>query len=205
MKTSIMKTNKYKMSLNVIHAKYLIRSAITCSLLVIALGCAPIQIKVDYDKNINFDKYKSYSWIPNEQLGIVDINFEKQVLDELITNTANSVLQQKGFSIDRDKAKFLVSYFLVIDTKTDVYVVENYYSNIPYTTPATTSSTRDYQKLRENTYEQGILIIDIVDQQSKQRIWRGYAQSRIGIYKDPKKQEKRVITAVKKILSNFPP
>ena len=168
-------------------------------------GCSPIQIKVDYNKNINFDKYQSYSWIPNEQLDIVDINFEKKLLDSLVTNTANNKLKEKGFIVNDEKPDLLMSYFLVVDTKTDVYVVDNYYSNIPYAIPPTTSSTRDYQKLRENTYEQGILIIDIVDQQTKERIWRGYAQSRIGIHKEPEKQEKRIITAINKILSNFPP
>lgn len=168
-------------------------------------GCAPIQIKVDYNKDINFDKFQSYSWIPNEQLDIVDINFEKKLLDELVTNTANNALKEKGFIVNNNSPELLISYFLVVDTKTDVYVVENYYSNNPYAIPPTTSSTRDYQRLRENTYEQGILIIDIVDERTKERIWRGYAQSRIGIYKEPEKQEKRVITAINKILSNFPP
>ena len=200
-----MNTYNYKKGLIVNIVKFSFRFAITCSFVLMLFGCAPIQIKVDYNKAINFDNYKSYAWIPNEQLDIVDINFEKQLLDDLVTNTSNNVLNEKGFSVNKENPDFLVSYFLVIDTKTDVYVVENYYSNIQYATPATTSSTRDYQRLREDTYEQGILIIDIMDQHTKERIWRGYAQSRIGIHKEPEKQEKRVITATKKILANFPP
>ena len=168
-------------------------------------GCAPMEIKVDYNKQINFDIYRTYKWIANEQLDIVDLNIDKQVLDKLVTNTGNKQLDQKGFSIDNESPDFLVSYYLVIGTKTDVYIAENYYSNIPYKVPATTSSTRDYQRIRENTYEQGILIIDIVDQVTNERIWRGYAQSRLGIYKDPEKRENRVTSAVNKILSNFPP
>ncbi len=174
-------------------------------LMLLVTGCAPIEIRVDYSKDINFDKYQSFSWIPNEQLDIVDINFEKKMLDDLVTSTANNALKDKGFAANDDNPDLLISYFLVVDRKTDVYVVDNYYSNIPYAIPPTTSSTRDYQRLRENTYEQGILIIDIVDRQTKERIWRGNAQSRIGIYTEPEKQQKRVISAVNKILSNFPP
>ena len=201
----MIETFKNKMYLNNILKNCWTCIAFSILLINLLLGCAPIQIKTDYDKTIHFDKYKNYDWIPNEQLDIVDIDFEKQVLDDLVTNTANDALKEKGFSVNKTNPDFLVSYFLVVDTKTDVFIVENYYSNIPYSVPPTTSSTRDYQKVRENTYEQGILIIDIVDQNTKQRIWRGYAQSRIGIYKEPEKQEKRVITAVNKILANFPP
>ena len=174
-------------------------------ILLTVFGCAPVEIKVDYNKQIHFDIYRTYKWITNEQLDIIDLNIDKQVLDKLVTNTGNKQLDQKGFSIDNESPDFLVSYYLVIGTKTDVYIAENYYSNIPYKLPSTTSSTRDYQRIRESTYEQGILIIDIVDQVTKERIWRGYAQSRLGIYTDPEKREKRVTSAVNKILSNFPP
>lgn len=184
---------------------YLNRIVFSGLLILLVSGCTPIQIKVDYNKDINFDKFQSYSWIPNEQLDIVDINFDKKLLDGLVTNTADDALKAKGFTVNDHKPDLLISYYLVVDTKTDVYVVDNYYSNIPYAIPPTTSSTRDYQRLRENTYEQGILIIDIVDQQTKERIWRGYAQSRIGIYKEPEKQQERVVTAINKIFSNFPP
>ena len=199
-----MKIN-HQLNAPVVFTKYFIFFSITCFLVLICFGCAPIEIKVDYNKEVNFDKYKSYDWIANEQLDIVDINFKKEVLDELVTNTANKALRKSGFSFVKESPDYLISYFLVVDTKTDVFVVENYYSNIPYAVPSTTSSTRDYQRLRENTYEQGILIIDILDSQTKERIWRGYAQSRIGIHEEPEKQEKRVVKAVKKILNNFPP
>ncbi|WP_455207736.1 DUF4136 domain-containing protein [Kaarinaea lacus] len=180
------------------------RSITLCFAILLFYGCAPIQIKVDYDQNINFDKYKSYAWIANEQPDIVDISFEKTLLDNLVMDTTDKVLKDRGYARNNNP-DFLITYYLVVNTKTDVYLVENYYSNIGYPTQPTTSSTRDYEKLRKSTYEQGMLILDIVDNQTKERIWRGYAQSRIGIYNEREKQEKRIRTAIKKILNEFPP
>jgi hypothetical protein len=172
--------------------------------ILICSSCAPIEVKVDYNKDINFDNYKTYAWIDNEQPDIVDIDFEKEALDRLVTDATDKILQNRNFSI-KSNPDFLITYYLVVNAKTDVYIVENYYSDIGYATPPVTSSTRDYQKLRRATYEQGMLILDIMDSKSKERVWRGYAQSRIGIYQEREKQEKRIKTAIKKILNDFPP
>ena len=172
--------------------------------ILLCSSCAPIEVKVDYNKDINFDNYKTYAWIDNEQPDIVDVELEKEALDRLVMDATNRILQNRNISLNSDP-DFLITYYLVVNAKTDVYMVENYYSDIGYATPPVTSSTRDYQKLRKTTYEQGMLILDIMDSKSKERIWRGYAQSRIGIYPEREKQEKRVRTAIKKILNDFPP
>ena len=198
MKTNhILETNNFSYQIR-------LRSITLCFAILLFYGCAPIQIKVDYDHNTNFDKYKSYAWIANEQPDIVDISFEKTLLDNLVMDTTDKVLKDSGYARNNNP-DFLITYYLVVNTKTDVYLVENYYSNIGYPTQPTTSSTRDYEKLRKSTYEQGMLILDIMDNQTKERIWRGYAQSRIGIYNEREKQEKRIRTAIKKILNEFPP
>jgi hypothetical protein len=184
------------------------QSRISASLLWLTLllftGCAPIEVKFDYNKDTNFDKLRSYAWIKNEQPDIVEIPVQKDVLDRLVMDAADKVLNDNGY-FRNDNPDFLITYYLVINTKTDVYMIENYYSDIGYATPAVTSSTRDHEKIRRTTYEQGILILDVLDNQSKERIWRGYAQSRIGVYEEPEKQGKRVTTAIKKILDKFPP
>jgi hypothetical protein len=198
-----MKTNTKRIN-NVNFYQTTFRVAIIYVAFLLCYSCAPIEVKVDYNKDINFNNYKTYAWIDNEQPDIVDINFEKEVLDRLVMDATDRILQNRNFSLNSDP-DFLITYYLVVNAKTDVYMVENYYSDIGYATPPVTSSTRDYQKLRKTTYEQGILILDIMDSKSKERIWRGYAQSRVGIYPEREKQEKRVKTAIKKILNDFPP
>jgi len=188
-----------------IHCRVYLRPIMIGILVLSCFNCAPIQVKVDYNRDVLFDKYTSYAWIDNAQSDIVENNFEKAVLDKLVMHAANEEFSNKGYSVANDSADFLVSYFLVVNTKTDVYVVENYYSNIGYPAAQVTSNTQDYQKLRQNTYETGILILDIVDRKTNERIWRGYAQSRFGASSGVDKPEQQIVTALRKILRHFPP
>ncbi|WP_455221508.1 DUF4136 domain-containing protein [Kaarinaea lacus] len=173
-------------------------------------GCAPIDVRIDYNKKVNFEKYKTYGVIDNEQPDIVDINISKEALDDLIVGAIDKALMEQGFYRDKDP-DFYITYYFVVDAKTNEYIVQGYYSDIYYSNlgyggpPPVSSATLENKQLRKSTYEQGMLMLDIVDSKTKERIWRGYAQSRIGIYKEPEKQKERATTAINKILANFPP
>ena len=54
-------------------------------------------------------------------------------------------------------------------------------------------------------YQEGNLILDFVDAESKQLIWRGQAKGFVDRKSNPKKDDKLVNEAVRKILKNFPP
>jgi hypothetical protein len=54
-------------------------------------------------------------------------------------------------------------------------------------------------------YEEGSLILDFVDPQTKQLIWRGSAKAEVDDVKTPEKREALIDEAVQKILKNFPP
>lgn len=170
-------------------------------------SCAPIQVKTDYDHSIDFSKLQHYRWIPNEQPDLVDIGMDKVHLDQTVKDVITGKLNAKGYVPVSDNADFLVSYYLVINAKTDVFFVNQYYTGIGLVPESSRTSARDSQKIKSVTYEQGILIVDILDGSGKQRIWRGYAQSRSGIHNsssvDP--QLKRIKSALNKILNRFPP
>lgn len=179
-------------------------------IILFCYGCAPIDVRVDYNKKVNFEKYKTYGVINNEQPDIVDIKISKEALDDLIVGAIDNALIKQGFYRDKDP-DFYITYYFVVDAKTNEYIIQGYYSDIYYSNlgyggpPPVSSATLENEQLRKTTYEQGMLMLDIVDSQTKERIWRGYAQSRIGIYKEPEKQKERLKTAINKILANFPP
>jgi len=185
-------------------------TAIISITVLLCIGCAPIDVKTDYNKTVNFEKYKTYGIINNEQPDIVDIKISKEALDDLIIGTIDKALIEKGFSRD-ENPDFYITYYFVVDAKTNDYVIQGYYSDIYYSNlgyggpPPVSSATLENEQLRKSTYEQGILMLDIVDSQTKDRVWQGRAQSRIGIYEDPEKQKKRAISAIIKILARFPP
>jgi Domain of unknown function (DUF4136) len=54
-------------------------------------------------------------------------------------------------------------------------------------------------------YEEGTFILDFVDAQSKELIWRGVAKGEVRNYASPVKRDKRINVVVQKVLSDFPP
>ena len=54
-------------------------------------------------------------------------------------------------------------------------------------------------------YEQGTLLLDLIDPESKQLIWRGTGQTRLRDLKTPEEREARVREVVDRILERFPP
>ena len=54
-------------------------------------------------------------------------------------------------------------------------------------------------------YDQGTLVLDIVDGRSNELVWRGTAQARIDPSNSPEERQRRINEAVRKILDRFPP
>ena len=54
-------------------------------------------------------------------------------------------------------------------------------------------------------YQEGTLLIDMIDPSSKQLVWRGSGQARIRQSSSPEEREKRIGEAVQQILEDFPP
>ena len=53
-------------------------------------------------------------------------------------------------------------------------------------------------------YEEGTLVIDILDPATGKHIWRGYAQAKVDEARSPAEREKRVREAIGLILDRFP-
>ena len=118
---------------------------------IVVSACSPIRTKVDLvDKrnNINYSSYRSYDIVPNEQLDLVGLPLDKANLDELITRTVHKQLQGNGFQRNKENPDFLVAYYIVTNTKTDVYYIDNYYSGAGYM--PNRSSTRNSNLLMED-------------------------------------------------------
>jgi hypothetical protein len=158
------------------------------------INCSPLKVTIDYDKEVSFDNYSSFkimkhkkrkesiSWI-NNSLNLK--RTERAIRDHLLSKGFNEV--QSG------EVDFLVAYHIGEQKKVDVTYYGYSYRRRPY--PG--GGTKEVRK-----YKEGTLIIDIVDRDSKELIWRGYGD---GALRDPNYAEEQIYDAVKAILKSFPP
>ena len=188
--------------------KLSISTIIIMTLLLLAAACAPIEVSKKENKTFDFSTLKTYSWIPNEQEEFVGIAVDKKVLDEAIVTDINKALQSKGYILNTDNPDFHISYIVTVQGVRRVAQINSYYGNMGYGAyygqGSSTYGYNAYERQRTAAYTEGMLVLDIINVATKEHLWRGVAQTPIGIYKSKDKKRNRVTTIVNKILKQFP-
>jgi hypothetical protein len=162
-------------------------------------GCSSVSISYDFDRHQDFAQLKTFAWMPDEDTGIKDAR-HAQLRNDLFTQrlrrAVNSTLESKGYSIDTEKPDFTIVYHTGVQDK--VNVTNWGYTYGPYWGPWG-------QSVDVHQYTEGTLILDFINWETKELIWRGTAQSVLSSRPDPDKVEQRIQEIVDKLLANFPP
>ena len=182
----------------------MIRSATWMGLVVSTLAfaaCSGIKVSTDYDPDVDFSALRSYAWL-DDRSGIEGDRADvTSLLDRRVRSAVDETLPGKGLAqVARDEAEVLVSYHFGIETKLDVNTIHSSYGYGRGRYGARGSSQTTVKE-----YEEGTLLIDLIDPASKQLVWRGAGQARIRRSTTPEQSEERVRQAVAMILAEFPP
>ena len=173
-------------------------------LLLILGGCAGVRVSQDYEPGTDFSAYKTFDWKSADQPQTGNIRIDNPLLDGRIRKAVELALDAKGFrKTDRASADFLVEYNLAVQAKVDSSPVSigtgfgigggGSFGSIGVGTPVVDS------------YEEGLLIINIYDTKTGRLIWRGSGTRRLGWQSEPAKTTEDVNTLVDKILAQYPP
>lgn len=171
------------------------------------------QITYDFDKDVDFTQYKTYSfggWQQDSDKIINDID-KKRILSSF-----KSELLQRDLDYELAEADLVITLFLVVDDKTSTTAYTNYmgagmgygygygggrYGG--YYRPAWGwgggYSTTSYS---EEDYKVGTFVVDIYDAKSKKLIWQGV--SRKTINENASKRAKTIPKGVAKIMKKYP-
>lgn len=171
-------------------------SASMAALLVALLGaCSSFEVATDWDPAVDFSTISTYAWLERPDTEEPD---PETLLTQRIVRAIDSALAEKGMSqVPADDADVLVTYHVEIREKLSVNTRTHGYS--PHNYRGATASTTVQQ------YDQGTLLIDLIDPGGMQLLWRGSAQSRIRYSSTPEEREERIRAAVAAILKDYPP
>ena len=159
-------------------------------LVLFAAGCSAIyDVSYDYDREVDLTRLRSYACLPMPK---------ELATDELVVGrvkrAVDAEMEEKGIRTASDDPDFLIAMHVGSEEK--VSYQDWGYSYGGYWRRGGTSKFK---------YQEGNLVLDFVDAESKQLIWRGQAKGFVDRKSNPKKDEKLVNEAVRKILKNFPP
>ncbi len=170
------------------------RRIATRSLFYLAAGVLVLlaaKVMVDYNHNVDFTRYKTYSWIKVEA--------GDPLWPDRIMSAVDSQLTAKGWTKVPDSGDASLSAFGATHTQPRLETFYNslgggWYWNgfgdgVAYTTV-------------ENI-PIGTLVVDIFDTPTKKLIWRGRAEDALS--DKPEKNEKKLEKVVEEMFKHFPP
>jgi hypothetical protein len=162
------------------------------------------KVRVDSTPGVDFARYKRYTWrvhpVFEKKPELAD---KYQVGIELVKIAVNRNLLNRGFESTQQSPDFFITFFLTTEQRQDVDVVFSdgaygwggWYGFGSFYYPAWTETV-------VTKYLEGMLVMDFVDAETKQLIWRAYCRDEI---RDWRNRDKNVMKAVDKALKSFPP
>jgi hypothetical protein len=156
------------------------------------VGCASsVTTSVDYDRSIDFSRYRTYGWLQPARLG-------NDILERRLTTAIDRALAARG---------------LVRSDTPDLYVAMHgrLRKEVQYTAYDTgwgygwrrwgPGPTR----VRREEIPVGTLFVDLVDAKDKELVWRGTATTPIDKTASAEEREAAVGEAVEKLFAAYPP
>ncbi|NOQ64927.1 MAG: DUF4136 domain-containing protein [Methyloprofundus sp.] len=187
---------------------------LTLSIALFIPGCSSLSVNTDYDSKIDFSQLKTYRWHAENTHNEASKKYLTAITDQRIRSAIERQLQaQNLIKSTTGKADFLVNYSIAVEDKTDIHTYNNY--NGMYPGYGYRAGYGYYgggmgmgyasSETQVTHYQQGTLIIDIINPETDQLMWRGAADGRLP--KHSNKSEKDALTQkyVSKILLAFPP
>jgi hypothetical protein len=168
-------------------------------LLMVACGTS-ISTNYDYDVNARFEQYRTYDWVPKKESNAGGAGAARQQSDLMNNRIKNAIAQQlseKGFTENSSGPDVLMIFHTGVQDKVQVtdwgYRYSDYYWGW---------GGRDIDVYN---YEEGTLIIDMVDAKTNQLVWRGAGSVALDNNMSPEKANNLVNSVVGKIFSKYPP
>ena len=155
---------------------------------------APAQeISYDYDQSADFNAFRTYAWVRGTELD--DELNHKRIVDALDAGLAAEGLSKVEATADPD---LLVAYHARFGRDLEIQGFSSGWG--PYRFGA-----NRYGSARVDEILVGTLVVDMVDAETNDIVWRGTATKEIDTDASPEKREKNIRRAVEKILDKYPP
>ena len=174
--------------------------------LIIFQACSSVNITSDWDREANFDNYKTFKILPRDEANKAIINdFDWKRFQESITEEMNA----RGYTYQAENADLDVGIHILLEDKSDIRAYTDYYGTYGYggygwgygygpyggIGGATTTVT-------QYDYTQGTLILNIMDAKEKQLLYQGIA---VGTVKEGNvDREKRIHKVMAQVFAPYP-
>lgn len=170
------------------------------SILSLFSGCVS-PVVVDYEQSAlpQFSKYRCYTIDSrDERISYQDVALSP-IVDRRITRALHAVLLAKGYRSDCPEADFRVTFMTSSQTRTvmhDLSAGPPPFRRHPY------FGSIGYSHISIDQYEEGTLVVDVIDNVSQQLVWRGAHTARLA---REARNDSEIHKIISEVLEDFPP
>ncbi len=169
------------------------RLIILISICFIFAGCA-VQVHTVYNHKIDFTNYKKFYWLKGAEFTIKEPKYlNDSLVKQLMQSAIESEMKQKGIEFNADAPDLLMDVQVVVKSDT-AYI---YHRLAPEYNPIAFKSRDEIIMLK------GTLVIDIIDKQASEMVWRSVSVSYFELH--PDLTEANFKRGVASALKNYPP
>ncbi len=157
-------------------------------------GCATLRVQSDYDPDFHMGRLRTFAILENSE------EKKRSLTCQRIENALARELASKGYvETSKNKADFFVVFHMDVQSKTDIYTEYHYVGIRPYGWGGGWVPTA-----HTYSYEEGRLVVDMIEAKSKRLFWQGIATDRLKHLKRPEDRIRYIHKVIHKLLENFP-
>jgi Domain of unknown function (DUF4136) len=165
---------------------------LACSVIwVTACSALSVSVSTSFEPGTDFSRFKTYAWMPRSTDDSVQETVVAATVGHLIMDDVEKTLAARGYEKNTSGTPdFYLTYRGYVQEKV-----------VPKVTPYMCGERVCGQDITSETIKQGTLILDVIQADSKQVVWRGTA---VGMT-DPSQREQLIAEAVQQLFKKFPP
>jgi len=171
------------------------------AVILVTTGCSQkMRVQSDFDVETDFTRYKMWDWLPGDAGVTENLTIDDAEVKERIEKAIDEGFWARGYERTSGAPDFFVKYYVGYGEELNTRNIENYYEYMNYAVfvPRVTRTYTD-------VWEQGTMIIDVIDANQKKLVWRGYAWTEVNPQAGPRENEPKLKKAITEMLEKFPP
>ncbi len=165
---------------------------------ILSLGVQAQKIKVEYDKNLDFSKFKTFAWGHHDAVS-------RPTLALVIAGAIEEELTKRGLRRVESNPDVVIQMYGSVDSDMSVSYSNPLYSGMGGI-PSFDSGFVMWGSMPGGTtavtVHKGQLVVDVIDASQKKLAWRGMATDKLS--DKPEKLLQQVNTAVEKMFQRYP-
>jgi len=174
-------------------------------LIAAVAGCSSLSVKHDYDPEVDFSKFTTYAWydLPSDyQMTTSEAQVRNSLLDGRLKSATDAELKARGMEWVEVNPDLYIVYHVGVKDRVDITNYGYGYGGYGYRGWHGGYHGNDFQVYN---YQEGTLIVDFIDADTKELVWRGTAQKVLGDAGSPERAQAEVDKIMAKMLALYPP